>query len=441
MDTNPSKMINTNTTFKNIAGYENEKKEFFEIKEYLINHEKYKKIGARLPRGILITGEPGTGKTLLTKAIAGESNVPLFFITMAMLNDKTKHIEVIKNVFKEARKSSPSIIFIDEIHRMVGRYNFAFETNHQILNQLLVEMDGFEENNNLIVIATANEKDEIDKSLLRAGRFDRHIHIDLPNTDNRRQILLYHSINKNFDSDVSFEEIVNKTAGCSAADLETILNEAAILSMRNNLALINKSCLEEAVDRVVFLGIRKEKYNNDEHRNRIAIHEIGHAIVAENKNKGSVQKVSIEPTSNKGGYVKINSSEKIYRKKSDMLDMVTILLAGKAAEEVMLGESSTLSDDDVNKAMIAINRMVFNHGLFKLSYVASFDTNGRPLVISDKKKFEIEKEIENELNNCYVEAKSIISSKINLLKVILKELIKKETLNKDEFSNILNSNN
>jgi cell division protease FtsH len=419
--------------FSDVAGYEKEKIELQEIKDFLINSSKYLKMGAHIPKGLMLTGLPGVGKTLITKALAGESKVPLFEINSSIISKYDSFAEAIEEIFAEAHNNSPCIIFIDEIHRLIGNFNHAFENSHKMLSQLLVEMDAIDSTAGVIVVATANDIRYIDSPLLRPGRFDRHIHFSLPDKDTRKLILEYHGKNKSFNKEVSLELMAVKTDGLSGADLATVLNEAAILSIREKYNEILEKHLDEALDRVNLRGIRNNKKRNSDEIRRIAIHESGHAVIALEIDEDRIEKVTIQGINNVGGFLKLSNDGGEFYTKSQLFNKIVKMYGGRIAENLILNEPSTLSDDDLMRAKAIATSMVINHGMvdFTMLIDSQDDQNEVP-----ERALLISHEIDGIQRQAYDVAEKIIKTNLSLLHKITEALIDKTTLNKEELKKI-----
>lgn len=352
--------------FSDVAGIEEEKSQLEEIVYFLKNHQKYISRGARIPKGVLLSGAPGTGKTLLAKAIAGEAGVPFFQVTGSSFEEKYVGVGAsrMRKLFKEAKKNAPCIIFIDEIDSLAQRRYKEKNYHEQTLNQLLAEMDGFGTEDNIIVIAATNHKEVLDEALTRAGRFDRHIYVPMPDVVAREAILRVHAENKRFDESVSLKEIAKKTVGFSGADLENVLNEAAIYCVNNGKWLISIEDIDESIARVL-VGLEKKNSAITESDKRLtAIHEAGHAIVSaivrpDVRNFG----ISIVPRGKSGGYNFFDESNKTYLRKSDLSNQIQVLYGGMLAEEVCLGEASSGASSDLEKASQIAYNMVTRFGM------------------------------------------------------------------------------
>ncbi len=364
-------------TFADVAGCDEEKEELVEIIDFLKNPRKYSEIGARIPKGVLLVGPPGTGKTLLAKAVAGEANVPFFSISGSDFVEMFVGVGAsrVRDMFKTAKEHAPCIIFIDEIDA-VGRQRGAgmgggHDEREQTLNQLLVEMDGFTGNLGIIVMAATNRPDVLDPALLRPGRFDRQITISNPDVTGRLAILKVHARNKHIDSSVKLEEIAQRTPGFSGADIENLLNEAALLAARNNRKVIVTADIDEAIDRVMMGPAKKSKKYTEKERRLVAFHESGHAVIGLRlKNASVVQKVTIIPRGQAGGYNLMMPKEETYfSTKSELLEGITGLLGGRVAEELIFQDVTTGAHNDFQKATRVARAMVTEYGMSSLGPV------------------------------------------------------------------------
>ena len=439
------------TKFDDVAGLDEEKQEMLEIVDFLKNPEEFYKMGAKIPRGVLLCGEPGTGKTLIAKAIAGEANVP--FISMS----GSEFIEMfaglgasrVRKLFDKAKKMSPAIIFIDEIDAIGARRTAASgaETeNNQTLNQLLVEMDGFESDSAIIVIAATNRPEMLDKALLRPGRFDRRIIIGLPDMKGREEILKIHAKNKKLASDVDLKNLASDTAGFTGAELENILNEAAIIATVNKNEVITNKDLDDALKKVT-VGVEKHSRVMSEKDKRItAYHEAGHAVVSKFlETQKDIKEVSIIPRGVAGGYTMYKSNEdKCYISKNEMLEKLIALLGGRAAEKIIIEDISTGASNDLEVATDIATKMVTIYGMS--------DTVGPISINIDKDPYQlqlfgndIENTIGNEvrllISNAYVEAQKILLNHMDKLHELAQLLIEKEVVSGQEFEKIFKDSN
>ncbi len=433
-------------TFKDVAGLDEEKAEMMEIVEFLKNPEKYSKMGAKTPRGVLLCGKPGTGKTLIAKAIAGEANVP--FISMS----GSEFVEMfaglgasrVRKLFERAKKISPCIIFIDEIDAIGSRRassSGADSENNQTLNQLLVEMDGFDSDQSIIVIAATNRPEMLDEALLRPGRFDRTINIALPDIKGREEILKIHSKNKKIADDVDFKSIAGDTAGFTGAELENILNEAAIIATNKNHDAINNNDIEDAVKKVT-VGL--EKHNrvvSEKDKKLTAYHEAGHAVVSRYlETQKDIKEVSIIPRGVAGGYTMYKTNEdKFYVSKTEMEEKLISLLGGRAAEKVALNDISTGASNDIEVAMKIARDMVTVYGMSDKIGPMSINLEKDPYqmqLLGNNLEDEIGKEVKTILEDAYEKAQRLLIINRDKLDAVASVLLEKEVINEQEFEEI-----
>lgn len=423
-----------NISFKDVAGLEEIKEELQETIDFLNNATKYKKMGAHIPKGILFYGPPGTGKTLLAKAVAGETNSTFLYASGSEFVEKYVGVGAkrVRTLFEKARKEAPSIIFIDEIDAIGAKRNLdSNNEKDQTLNQLLVELDGFNSDDTVIVIGATNRLDLLDEALLRPGRFDRHIYVGNPNMKAREQILEVHTKNKPLDKDVDIKELAKKTHGLSGADLANIANEAAIIAVRNNAAKITKSHFDAALERVIAGLEVKNPTVLEKEKKTVSIHEAGHAIVAKILNTDKVQKISIVPRGHALGYVlKFPEEDRYLHTEQELMNKITILLAGRAAEDLMLKEVTTGAKDDLDKATKIAKEMVCEYGMSEL---------GLMVVNDNYLKFNYDRlrvEINKILDKAYDRAKRILQENKELLIKISDVLMEKESIEEDELEEI-----
>ncbi len=423
-----------NISFKDVAGLEEIKEELQETIDFLNNATKYKKMGAHIPKGILFYGPPGTGKTLLAKAVAGETNSTFLYASGSEFVEKYVGVGAkrVRTLFEKARKEAPSIIFIDEIDAIGAKRNLdSNNEKDQTLNQLLVELDGFNSDDTVIVIGATNRLDLLDEALLRPGRFDRHIYVGNPNMKAREQILEVHTKNKPLDKDVDIKELAKKTHGLSGADLANIANEAAIIAVRNNAAKITKSHFDAALERVIAGLEVKNPTVLEKEKKTVSIHEAGHAIVAKILNTDKVQKISIVPRGHALGYVlKFPEEDRYLHTEQELMNKITILLAGRAAEDLMLKEVTTGAKDDLDKATKIAKEMVCEYGMSDL---------GLMVVNDNYLKFNYDRlrvEINKILDKAYDRAKRILQENKELLIKISDVLMEKESIEEDELEEI-----
>ncbi len=445
------------TTFKDVAGIDEEKKELEEIVDFLKNGEKYVKLGARIPKGVLLVGPPGTGKTLMAKAVAGEAGVPFFSISGSDFVEMFVGVGAsrVRDLFDQAKKHQPCIIFIDEIDA-VGRQRGAglgggHDEREQTLNQLLVEMDGFDENTNIIVIAATNRPDILDNALLRPGRFDRQIYINAPDVRGREEILKVHAKNKQLDDDVDLKVLAKRTPGFTGADLQNLLNESALLAARNNKQKISMADIDDSIDRVIAGVEKKSKVLTDSDKELTSYHEVGHALIDKLlKDSNELHKVSIIPRGMALGVTWTRpKDEKVHVSKAKLLAKITVSLGGRAAEELIYGVdnvSTGASQDLINVTNIA-RKMVTAWGMSEklgnLAYGKNEDNVfmgrdfGHQRDYSEQIAFEIDKEIKQIVDNRYAIAKNLLSENRDMLDAIARELLEKETLDEKEFEEIM----
>ena len=433
-------------TFKDVAGLDEEKSEMMEIVEFLKNPEQYTKMGAKTPRGVLLCGKPGTGKTLIAKAIAGEANVP--FISMS----GSEFVEMfaglgasrVRRLFERAKKISPCIIFIDEIDAIGSRRasnNGADSENNQTLNQLLVEMDGFDSDQSIIVIAATNRPEMLDEALLRPGRFDRTITIGLPDIRGREEILKIHSKNKKIADDVDFKSIAGDTAGFTGAELENILNEAAIIATNKKHDAIDNQDIDDAVKKVT-VGL--EKHNrvvSDKDKKLTAYHEAGHAVVSRYlETQKDIKEVSIIPRGVAGGYTMYKTNEdKFYVSKTEMEEKLISLLGGRAAEKVALNDISTGASNDIEVAMKIARDMVTVYGMSDRIGPMSMNLEKDPYqiqLLGNNLEDQIGKEVKDILEDAYEKAQRILAIHRDKLDAVASKLLEKEVINEQEFEEI-----
>lgn len=433
-DEKPSDSDGADVSFQDVAGLDEVKEELQETIDFINNSEKYVKMGAKIPRGILFYGPPGTGKTLFAKAVAGETNSNFLYASGSEFVEKYVGVGAkrVRTLFEKAKKDAPSIIFIDEIDAIGTKRNT--ENNNekdQTLNQLLVEMDGFNKCNTVIVIGATNRLDLLDDALLRPGRFDRHIHIGNPNVRSREEILKVHTKDKPLDSDVDINDIAKKTHGFSGAQLANITNEAAIIAVRNEKTQISKIHFDSAIERVVAgLEVKNPSVLAKE-KNIVAHHESGHALVGKVLKVDMIQKISIIPRGQALGYVlNFPDEDRYLLTKNELLNKVKVLLGGRAAEQVVFGEITTGASNDIEKATKIANQMICTYGM---SVVFG------NIAIKEQYRFnqnKIDKEIKNIINSCYNDAIEIIEENKIMLKEIANHLLEKEIINGDELDTI-----
>ena len=442
------------TTFKDVAGCDEEKEELEEIIDFLKNPKKYTKMGVKIPKGVLLVGPPGTGKTLLAKAVAGESSVPFFSISGADFVEMFVGVGAarVRDLFKKARENAPCIVFIDEIDA-VGRQRGAgmgggHDEREQTLNQLLVEMDGFSNSSGIIMIAATNRADVLDPALLRPGRFDRQIIVNLPDVKGREEILKVHARNKHFDETVKLEEIATRIPGFSGADIENLLNEAGLLAARRNKETISVFEVDEAIDRVMMGPAKKSKKYSEKEKKVIAFHEAGHAVIGiKYEGAPKVQKVTIIPRGQAGGYnLMLPEEETFLETKQSLLANITGLLAGRVAEEIVFNVNTTGAYNDFQRATRIARAMVTEYGMSNLGPI-QYETQNQGVFLgrdylkeknfSDQIALEIDKEVREIITTCYNNAKQCILDNRELLDNIAKYLIEVETLTKENINEIV----
>ena len=416
---------NNKVTFKDVAGLKEEKEEVKEIIDFLKNPKKFQSLGARIPKGILLFGPPGTGKTLLAKAVAGEANVPFYFISGSDFVELFVGVGAsrVRDMFQQAKRNAPCLIFIDEIDA-VGRQRGTglgggHDEREQTLNQLLTEMDGFGANEGIIIMAATNRPDVLDPALLRPGRFDRQVTVNLPDVREREEILAVHAKNKTLAEGVTLENLAKRTPGFSGADLENLLNEAALLAVRRNKTKITMSEIDEATDRVLMGPAKTSHKYSENDRKLVAYHEAGHAVVGlKLANANDVQKVTIIPRGSAGGYnMMVPSVEKLCSTKTDLLEEITGLLGGRTAEEVVFGEITTGAHNDFEKATKIARAMVTEYGMSDLGPLQFEQQEGSVFLGRDYNKMqhfsnevanEIDMEMRKIIDNCHKKATEII---------------------------------
>jgi cell division protease FtsH len=436
-------------TFKEVAGLEEEKEEVAELIDFLKNPKKFQKLGARIPKGVLLVGAPGTGKTLLAKAVAGEANVPFYFISGSDFVELFVGIGAsrVRDMFKQAKQSAPCLIFIDEIDA-VGRQRGTglgggHDEREQTLNQLLTEMDGFGTNEGIIIIAATNRPDVLDPALLRPGRFDRQITVNLPDAKGREEILEVHARNKKFAPSVKLSNVAKRTVGFSGADLENLLNESALLAVRRNKEVITMSEIDEATDRVLMGPAKRSRKYTEYDKKLTAFHEAGHVVLGLKLDDAhDVQKVTIIPRGYAGGYTMMGPKEERYTQtKKELLEHIIGLLGGRVAEEVEFKEITTGAHNDFEKATKIARAMVTEYGMSELGPIQlehqeegvflGRDYN-KSRNFSNEVAHEIDKEMRKIINECYEKAKIIIKDNRGLLSLIANTLIEYETLTKEQ---------
>ena len=435
--------------FDDVAGCDEEKEEMEELIEYLKNPKKFAKMGARIPKGILLVGPPGTGKTLLAKAVAGEADVPFYSISGSDFVEMFVGVGAsrVRDMFRNAVKTAPCMIFIDEIDA-VGRQRGAgvgggHDEREQTLNQLLVEMDGINDNSGVLIIAATNRPDILDSALLRPGRFDRQITVSLPDKKGRAAILGVHARNKKLSSEIDLEALAKRTPGFSGADLENVLNEAAILAVRDDKEEITMDLLDEAIDRVMMGPAKKSRTYTEKEKRLVAYHETGHAVVGLKLDGAQlVQKVTIIPRGTAGGYNLMTPKEEtLLNTKSSLLAMITGYLGGRVAEEVVFNEITNGASNDIERATDIAREMVTVYGMSELGPI-KYDNGSQSVFlgrdystasnVSGGVAFEIDTEVRKIIDSCYAKAREIILANRDLLDVIANALLEYETLTSEQ---------
>ena len=444
----------TKTTFKDVAGLTEEKEEVKELIDFLKSPKKFQAMGARIPKGVLLVGPPGTGKTLLARAVAGEAKVPFYYISGSDFVELFVGIGAarVRDMFKQAKMNAPCLIFIDEIDA-VGRQRGTglgggHDEREQTLNQLLTEMDGFGPHEGIIVIAATNRPDVLDPALLRPGRFDRQVTVGLPDKNARVEILKVHAKNKTLDKNITLEYLAKRTPGFSGADLENLLNEAALLTVRRGKKCITMNEIDEATDRVIMGPAKVTKKYTDKEKKLVAYHEAGHAVVGlKLEGANDVQKITIIPRGQAGGYTMMTPKEETFNyTKDELLESICGLLGGRVAEEVKFKEVTTGAHDDFKKANKIARSMVTEYGMIKLGPMMLEEPSGNTFLgrdytknrnISDIVAHEIDEEMRNIINNCYEKTKKLIKENEDLLELIATTLLEEETITKEQIDSLV----
>lgn len=447
-------------TFNDVAGCEESKEELQEVIKFLKSPEKFSKLGAKVPRGVLLLGSPGTGKTLLARAAAGEADVPFFcasgsdFVEMFVGVGAAR----VRDLFSQAKKYQPCLIFIDEIDA-VGRHRGAglgggHDEREQTLNQLLVELDGFDDKSSTILIAATNRPDILDPALLRPGRFDRHITVDKPDVKGREEILKVHMRDKKFADDVDVKVLARRTPGLVGADLENLINEAALLSARHDKEKIGMTELEEGIDRVMAGPERRSRLINDKEKKIIAYHEIGHAMVARSlPNSDPVHKISIIPRGHAAlGYtLQLPEEDRFLMSRSDLLNRITILLSGRVTEELVFGDVTSGAANDLERATKIARQMVTELGMSEKLGLVKLGNKREEIFLgrdisedrnySEEIAYAIDKEVKDIIDKCYEKAREILEHRRALMDKIVKILLEREVLDGEEFAKLMDENN
>lgn len=441
-------------TFDDVAGADEEKAELVEVVEFLKDPRKFAAVGARIPKGVLLVGPPGTGKTLLARAVAGEAGVPFFSISGSDFVEMFVGVGAsrVRDLFENAKKNAPCIIFIDEIDA-VGRQRGAglgggHDEREQTLNQLLVEMDGFGANEGIIIVAATNRPDILDPALLRPGRFDRQITVDRPDVKGREAVLKVHARNKPLSDDVRLDVIARGTSGFTGADLENLLNEAALLTARRNKKQIGMLEVDEAIDRVIAGPAKKSRVVSEDEKRLVAFHEAGHTIVGYHlRNADMVHKVTIIPRGQAGGYtVMLPKEDRYFATKTDLLDKIVGLLGGRVAEEIVLGDISTGAHNDFQRATAIARSMITEYGMSKLGPMQFGRSQGQVFLgrdfghernYSEQIAYEIDQEMQNIIHECYERCRDLLTKHRDQLDLIANTLLRVETLDADQIKSLI----
>lgn len=448
---------NSKTRFTDVAGADEEKEELTELVAFLKNPKKFTEMGAKIPRGVLLVGPPGTGKTLLARAVAGEANVPFYSISGSEFVEMFVGVGAgrVRDMFKKAKENAPCIIFIDEIDA-VGRQRGTgvgggHDEREQTLNQLLVEMDGFEGNEGVIILAATNRADVLDPALLRPGRFDRQIRVSNPDKRARSQILKVHARNKHFAPDVDFDNIAQRTPGFSGAELANVLNEAALLAVRSGHQMITLSDVDEAIDRVIGGPAKKSRKYTEHERKLVAYHETGHAIIGLTlEDANQVQKVTIVPRGDAGGYNLMTPREETYfSTKKQLLATITGYMGGRTAEEIFFGDVSSGAHNDIEQATRIARMMVTELGMSELGPI-KYDSGDNAVFLgrdysqlsnthSGQIAFEIDQQVRKIIETAHAQAAEIINNNKDKMDIIANALLEHETLNHEQIQSLYNT--
>jgi cell division protease FtsH len=444
-----AKLFNKDTpkvTFSDVAGVDEAKQELTEIVDFLKNPGKYKAIGARTPKGVLMVGPAGTGKTLLARATAGEAGVPFFSMAGSEFMEMLVGVGAsrVRDLFNTAKRSQPAIIFIDEVDAIGRQRGVGIMGGHdereQTLNQILVEMDGFTPNEQLIVMAATNRPDVLDPALVRPGRFDRRVVLDLPDIEGRKSILKIHAKNKPFTEHVDWDRVAKRTVGFSGADLENMLNEAAILAARLNKKAIDMKDLEEAATKVK-LGPEKRRLQSEDDRRMTAYHEAGHALVSwEMPHMDPVHRISIVSRGLSLGHTMMEPVERVHETKTRLIEQIAVMLGGRAAESLIFNEMTTGASDDIAKATHVARAMVTEFGMSELGPIQLENEKQSPYdqnTLSPDMAAKIDAEVKRITDECYKSAQAILKKLRNKMDVLAEELLKKETIESEDFEKLI----
>jgi len=442
-------------TFDDVAGADEVKEELQEVVEFLKAPKKFTELGAKIPKGVLLFGAPGTGKTLLARAVAGEAGVPFFSISGSDFVEMFVGVGAsrVRDLFEQAKKNSPCIVFIDEIDA-VGRQRGAglgggHDEREQTLNQLLVEMDGFSPNEGIIIIAATNRPDILDPALLRPGRFDRQIVVDVPDVKGRRDILNVHAKGKPLEDEVDLDVLARRTPGFTGADLANLINEAALLAARRNKRKIGMEELEDAIERVIAGPEKKARTISDFEKKLVSYHEAGHALVAELlPHTDPLHKISIIPRGRAGGYTLLLPKEdRRYMTKSMLLNQITMLLGGRMAEKLVLNEVSTGAQNDLERATELARKMITEYGMSDELGPLTFGRRQEQVFLgrdisrdrnySEAVAYSIDKEVRRIIDECYKEAEKLLNDNMETLHLIAQTLMEKETIEANEFAELI----
>ena len=444
-------VVSSKVRFSDVAGAEEEKQELEELVEFLKNPQQFTELGARIPKGVLLVGPPGTGKTLLAKAVAGEAKVPFFSISGSDFVELYVGVGAsrVRDLFAQAKANAPCLVFIDEIDA-VGRQRGAGmgggnDEREQTLNQMLVEMDGFESNSGVIILAATNRADVLDPALTRPGRFDRQVYVHIPDVKGREDIIKIHARNKPLSDDVDIKRIARLTSGFAGADIENMLNEAALLAARDKRVKITMVDIQEGINKVLMGPKKKSRLITEEDKKITAIHESGHAIIAHSlPNCDSVQEISIIPRGHAGGYtLTLDEKDQTHMTRQKLLDTITMMLGGRAAEEIMLNDITTGASNDIERATNLARKMVAEWGMSDKFGLISFGEGGQIFVGRDYQQTKgyseqiantIDEETKKIIDDAHKKALEILKSKKDLIQKLQTILLEKETIYHEEFA-------